>query len=445
MKTFNRLSQITGLAAAVIAAIAATASCQKPDTASLTIDSLPSQILAEGGSTTFALTASGTWAAAIKPADDGSTISWLTIEPSGGNAGQHNVTLTAEANTGAERTAAIEVTCGTTSFTVSATQAAAETAEDPEEPGEVDHTGLVKSLTLNVSSKGDYIYEFSYDEQNRVSELIFGFSEDRSEDYRFSFTYGEGYVTIDSDDIHDVKYDYDVLLDENGRATKLTSTYEGTYTFTYDDSGRLIHLENNTDNATGYNKFDFTWSNGCIIRLDESDNNTGKSHYMLYNYAKEYENIANIDINWLLTCGHGQFFILGIQHIGMIDLLGSRSANYALPFYSRYAPTDYTFSNSEDLQNMNSGKDTTVTTDVTDILEYSECIYEYKYTDGKLTNISATIPKYTVTFEGTGKLEYIDQDSNGYYYSVIFDPATVKEIARTKTGSETFTATISYY
>ena len=97
MNTFSRLSRIAGLTLASALTAASLLSCEEKEPVPVTIDSQPSQIAAEGGSTSFTVTAPGTWTAAVQPASDGTAAAWLTIDPASGEAGEHTVTLTAEA------------------------------------------------------------------------------------------------------------------------------------------------------------------------------------------------------------------------------------------------------------------------------------------------------------------------------------------------------------
>ena len=126
MHTISRFSRIAGLTLASALTAALLLSCEEKEPVPVTIDSQPSQIAAEGGSTSFTVTAPGSWTAAVQPASDGTAAAWLTIDPASGEAGEHTVTLTAEANTAEEeRTATVIVTSGSSSATVSVSQAGA--------------------------------------------------------------------------------------------------------------------------------------------------------------------------------------------------------------------------------------------------------------------------------------------------------------------------------
>ncbi len=440
MNTFSRLSRIAGLTLASALTAASLLSCEEKEPVPVTIDSQPSQIAAEGGSTSFTVTAPGTWTAAVQPASDGTAAAWLTIDPASGEAGEHTVTLTAEANTAEEeRAATVIVTSGSSSATVSVSQAGATAQDEPEEPEEPDtpdHTGLVKTVTLSVSSEGDYIYEFSYDDQNRITEIIRGFSEDRSEDIPIHFTYGENFVSALMDS--EFGSEFDAVFDGQNRVSKLTfKESDDFYSISYDASGYITNIEyNDIDDASNNYTYTFAWSDGNIIKIEETDT-------LFFYYAKEYENNTNIDINWLLTCGHGYFMDQGIEWLGTAGLLGKRSASYALPCYMyNYLPTsEYC---DEPVTDEEIGEERTVEVSVSYILDYTEAEYDCNLTDDRLTDITVNIPVYNITYECTGTITEIETYTGKEIY-IVFDQSKTKIKNRTKTETVTYKASISYY
>lgn len=423
----------------ILAAVAAF-SCQEKEPTPLTIDSEPEVIAAEGGSTTFTFTAPGQWTAVIQPASDGTEVSWLTIDPASGEAGQHTVTLTAEANTDKEtRTAVISVASGSSSATISVSQAGDTSQDEPEEPEEPDipdHTGLVKTVTLTVSSEGDYIYEFSYDDQNRITEIIHGFSDDSSEDIPIHFTYEENFVSALMDS--EFGSEFDAVIDGQNRVSKLTfKESDDFYSISYDASGHITNIEyNDIDDASNNYTYTFAWSDGNIIKIEETDT-------MFFYYAKEYENNTNIDINWILTCGHGYFLDQGIEWLGTAGLLGKRSASYALPLYmNNYLPTREYCDESVTAEEI--GEERTVEVSVNYILDYTEAEYDCNLTDDRLTDITVNIPVYNITYECTGIITEIETYTGTDIY-IVFDQSKTKIKNRTKTETVTYKASISYY
>ena len=398
MNTFSRLTRIAGLTLASAFTAAFLLSCEEKEPVPITIDSQPSQIAAEGGSTSFTVTAPGTWTAAVQPASDGTAAAWLTIDPASGEAGEHTVTLTAEANTAEEeRTATVIVSSGSSSATVSVSQAGATAQDEPEEPEEPDtpdHTGLVKTVTLTVSSEGDYIYEFSYDDQNRITEIIRGFSDDSSEDIPIHFTYGENLVSALMDS--EFGSEFDAVIDGQNRVSKLTfKESDDFYSISYDASGYITNIE--------YNDID----------------------------------------DWLLTCGHGYFMDQGIEWLGTAGLLGKRSASYALPSYMyNYLPTsEYC---DEPVTDEEIGEERTVEVSVSYIRDYTEAEYDCNLTDDRLTDITVNIPVYDITYECTGIITEIETYTGTDIY-IVFDQSKTKIKNRTKTETVTYKASISYY
>lgn len=440
MHTISRFSRIAGLTLASALTAALLLSCEEKEPVPVTIGSQPSQIAAEGGSTSFTVTAPGTWTAAVQPASDGTAAAWLTIDPASGEAGEHTVTLTAEANTAEEeRTATVIVTSGSSSATVSVSQAgttAQDEPEEPEEPDTPDHTGLVKTVTLTVSSEGDYIYEFSYDDQNRITEIIRGFSDDSSEDIPIHFTYGENFVSALMDS--EFGSEFDAVFDGQNRVSKLTlKESDDFYSISYDASGYITNIEyNDIDDASNNCTYTFAWSDGNIIKIEETDT-------LFFYYAKEYENNTNIDINWLLTCGHGYFIDQGIEWLGTAGLLGKRSASYALPYYMHnYLPTSEYCDESVTAEEI--GEERTIDVSVSYIRDYTEAEYNCNLTDDRLTDITANIPVYNITYECTGIITEIETYTGTDIY-IVFDQSKTKIKNKTKTETVTYKASISYY
>lgn len=244
MNTFSRLSRIAGLTLASVLTAALLLSCQEPEPAPLTIDSQPSQIAAEGGSTSFTITATGPWTATVQPVAESTDVTWLTVDPASGEAGEHTITLTAKANTAEEeRTASVSITSGSSSATVTVSQAGDTSQDEPEEPEEPDipdHTGLVKSVEFS-QSEGEYgwsyYFNFGYDDLNRVSsaQVITGEYSDETA-YTGTFTYNEdGSATFERSMYGETEI-MNILFDSDGKATEATSE-SYSFNFSYNDKG----------------------------------------------------------------------------------------------------------------------------------------------------------------------------------------------------------------
>ena len=379
MHTISRFSRIAGLTLASALTAALLLSCEEKEPVPVTIDSQPSQIAAEGGSTSFTVTAPGSWTAAVQPASDGTAAAWLTIDPASGEAGEHTVTLTAEANTAEEeRTATVIVTSGSSSATVSVSQAGATAQDEPEEP---ETTSLVKSVNIHMSEyASSYYYEFEYDDQNRVSKILMANIDDEHGQY------DEGTYNIDisyQDASASLIYHFSdgeqrvitVETDGNGRVVRTeNASYEGTYTMTYDDaSGRIAEVRNEytySDGSTETIDYAFSWSNDNIDRLTQTYLEDGESYgYVFYYTDLPAAPDVSIDLNWLLKLGHAGFMDLSPHWLGVLGMLGERDAFYALPLY------DYSYGYDDDPY------------------DYGSAEYEYTTSDeGRLTGMTAVIP-----------------------------------------------------
>ncbi|HIT46456.1 MAG TPA: DUF4595 domain-containing protein [Candidatus Cryptobacteroides merdipullorum] len=294
---------------------------------SISLDSEPGILAATGGTTDFTFTPPYAWSADIRT-DEG-VDSWISINPTSGDASRQTVTVSAGPNERADsRIAFIDISSGDQFLSVQITQL----GTDDETPGgdieappvEIPATYIRHIRILDPSEGNEDNFSFEYDGEGRVT-TIRGDSrlDDEYSMYYYTISYGKRSVSITGDDGINVE----ATLDSEGRATEVeySETYDGReyasdITLTYDSEGRLVK-ETSTD---GYSESvtDYIWTDGNIARV----------HYEYYDtdyLYSSYPNTGNIDINWLMTGGYGS----GIAPLGIIGMLGTRCTDYAYPDY----------------------------------------------------------------------------------------------------------------
>lgn len=435
----------------ILAAVAAF-SCQEKEPTPLTIDSEPEVIAAEGGSTTFTFTAPGQWTAGIQPASDGSEASWLTIDPASGEAGEHTVTLTAEANSAEEeRTATVIVTSGSSSATVSVSQAGATAQDEPEEPDTPDHTGLVKSVEVSFNENG-YHYNFEYDGQNRVSQLQVRTKEggEYVEEYTNNFTYNEDGTAILERDLYEEEglEILNIVFDTEGKATEMFSAETSTYPYktsddiSYNDQGQLITIKDNIYQSSEMSAI-FEWSNGDNVKLIRSEDDVTNISFSAYDNNLK----TNIDINWLSSIKSIVYIHQPHQILGAVGMLGKRDAHYAIPYdggiYSYNSPDEITLPEQIYYDgNPEPGDDGYVI--YTHTVEYylpDECITTFDIdSDGLLHSIKYEMPLHEMAI--TCKCRIETEEGLGQ----VLIPEDVLERKDTVTGNSAISSvTVTYY
>ena len=460
MHTISRFSRIAGLTLASVLTAALLLCCEEKEPVPVSIDSQPSQIAAEGGSTSFTVTAPGSWTAAVQPASDGTAAAWLTIDPASGEAGEHTVTLTAEANTAEEeRTATVIVTSGSSSATVSVSQAGATAQDEPEEPEEPDtpdHTGLVKSVEYSYSKgeySGGYLFNFEYDDLNRVSIVqVWGMEGgEYYDDYSNKFTYNEDGTAILERDLYEEEglEILNIVFDSEGKATEMfsaeTSTYpdKTSYDMSYNDQGQLIAIKDNIYQPSEMSAT-FEWSNGDNVKLIRSEDDVTNISFSAYDNNLK----TNIDINWLSSIKSIVYIHQPHQILGAVGMLGKRDAHYALPYdwgiYSYNSPDEITLPEQIYYNgDPEPGDDGYVI--YTHTVEYylpDECITTFDIdSDGLLHSIKYEMPLHEMAITCKCRIE---KDNYGYPPYLI--PVEELERKDTKTGiSSITTVNVTYY
>ncbi len=119
----------------------------------------------------------------------GTPASWVTISPSSGGAGNHNITITLDKNfSGANRLAAIVIDCDGETVTITVAQnGKTEEGEVPVDPK--NQMKYVSSISITEESETETI-DFEYDAQNRVTKMTY------SEEGAWTFSYNDAARTV---------------------------------------------------------------------------------------------------------------------------------------------------------------------------------------------------------------------------------------------------------
>lgn len=199
-KTVTPMKKTTILA---ILAILTAACVPEPDNGKTTPPSKDEVLLssssvitldAAGGTGTITFTASGQWS--VAPSNDRPT--WLEIDPATGSAGKVSVKVTAHPNdTPDERSAALRITCGSASTSVSVTQkqkdALTQTPSKTQFGAEGGTFTIVvrANIAYSLDIDSDWIHGMS---TKALTESSSSFTVDRNEDTRKR----EGHITVKS-------------------------------------------------------------------------------------------------------------------------------------------------------------------------------------------------------------------------------------------------------
>lgn len=325
-------------------------------------------------------TATAPWTATVSElvtkAAGGSSVDWLTLDNYEGGAGDVSLTMTLSPNlTGTDRKAEIRIACGGTTITITVEQKGTkqdDTEPDPENPENPDKPtpagyALVERIDARFwigceeeagpnEYRDDFVYEFRYDDRNRIAEYEVSDHDYDDEtgvlelDYkcttRFDYTIqGEirltehtAYGPNSGDDPHTDTYR--ILLDEQGRAEKITANNESygntiTYNYSYNDEGRWCRISwyDRSESSTEIYEA-LTYQNGVLSKVNY--------HY----YADDKKEVVfpadafgdvpndrlNIDPNWLI-------FMEPLEPQEMLPML--RLTGKGCDRQTNWAPYDY--------------------------------------------------------------------------------------------------------
>ena len=419
-----------GIAAAVTMAVAV--SCDPPvDNIVLTQEEY---YLLDAGSTTVEIEFSSDFPWEASVAYFGYESDWIYLENRTGDTGTSNIILAyvSENYSGYDRKAAVNIT-DADGFTVTVTieQTSEWGGGDIDTPGDEEMPENVVE-SVRVARDGEsMVYHFGYDRSWQLSDIEISF-DDGTEAERYTF-YRDSYPI-------QVRYDYDGSsifiydMDGDGIAESLeVESYPGyvecAVDLVYDSYGHL-----NEVNAGYDERYTFLWDGDRLVETTSAYDN------VKYVYS-DFENNANLDLNWLFSDSYGSSFTI---FPGLIDMLGARSSHYVIP-------------DTEDplydtgVEHSPIPEDGTYTYMVTsEFAAHDEIEAEFDY-DFRLNAVRTIIPIYTARYEYTVRRTIVNYDNyeiiDGVkmYYEYSEEVISVEEIDREKTSHEQADYEIIYY
>ena len=265
-------------------------------------------------------------------------VDWITLSQYEGGAGDFTIKLTIRKNdTGASRSAVIEIVCGATSIRILVEQKhTTESGEElqPEEPQSAPKIVRIKSKSSEEN------YEFKYDSKGRIIEYHFiDVDQEGTETINARYTYttkADGGLQIDAtykrvygDEAKTGREQ--IVTDQSGKAIRSLWEGDGESSYRYNAANQLIHT------LEAGNNTDLTWENKNMIRQNTVYDNSGNSEYTEITYGSLLNN-ANLDLAHLLfrneACEGLAFWHGCLGTLQVMDCFGERVAN--MPHSMKY-------------------------------------------------------------------------------------------------------------
>lgn len=305
---------------------------------------------------------------------------------------------------------------------------------------------LIKTLRIkDLSDEETITTAFEYDAGGRVvkavtTEVYGGETEEET----LHITYDGSNIRIESPADHRIS----AVVDAQGRASDVVYEELDEYSemgksdllLDFDGGGRLVK---ETCMSNGYEDYavDYVWKDNDLVRTTYGGYSDTDFRY------SQYENRGNIDINWIITGGYSES---NVPELGMLGLLGRRSAHYALPDYWDEAHTPIPGQDIDGpVAEQLIGTETSFRHTTTESDE-SGTTAEYAFdADGDLTGISTSTPRYEVTYETvyTYVLHgdyYEERDGVKYYYDVHLEYKESREVSRQPAAPDGLEVTVGY-
>lgn len=301
---------------------------------------------------------------------------------------------------------------------------------EPDEPS-VGRDGFVRSVRVNYNDEEEMMYSFGYNETGRLSDIEISFDgEGVSESYSI---YWDSYPI-------QVRYGYDGSsifiydIESDGIAERIEAESEPGYVDYRAEieyaGGRLHAIKAEYGDSSG-----FLWENGSMVESTYG--------YYTSDYAySEYENNANIDLNWILSDGYNTDFAV---FAGLVDMLGHRSATYVIP--DLWGALE---DGNRQLEPIPSDGEYTFT-GIGTYFATEETETEFDF-DGRLNEIRVSAPVYTIEKEYTVYRTITDydkydvlEDGTKVYYEYDEEIISERVVSRNLDRWESKTFTVSYY
>ena len=277
---------------------------------------------AEGG---ISFTTTGAWRATVTPVtkaeDTAGTENWVQVVPDHGDAaGDYTIQVVLGVNaTGEDRSATITITCGTTTITITVTQKG--TTEDGKVPEEGTDPVVPVKTYPHLVSKIERVYtpsrleggsetvfdtyEFTYDEQNRISGYTFNsywYSDEGREDEDTETLTGTlDYSTPGEVRVTETGYsagNYTLKLNGAGAVESV-----GNYAFEYNDEGRVSKLSWRNGRAWRA----YAYAGGVLESVTYHAGDTVDT-FSLYDFTDYANDQLSVDVNALVTMGTYDYY-----------------------------------------------------------------------------------------------------------------------------------------
>ena len=413
----------------------------------------------ESGDATIKFTADAAWTASVSEvaaSKSGESISWLSLSPYGGEAGENTITVSLLKNyTGASRKAEIKIVCGDSEIIITV-----------EQKGETSTGTVAKKIkeivyketdnssvdTGNTPYEEEYSLKFSYFEDGNVARITKDetdyYGEKSTITYKFNYDIvGEIQVEEKESDYYET-YNYVVKLDDRGNATELRENGEIMATFGYTNDvrlGKVVTYEYGDEDEQHI----FSYENGLMSKYTYDDGYEDADEYTFDGsyYTNKYPNNGMIDIMSYIGGGFDFDFLF---YIGRL----AKTSDYCLekiPGYGNDMAENVVDMDDSRLKNPNTLIETV--TGMSAKFSDEPVPVEYTYDgDNNITSIKISVPydvnSYSYEIWTTGEYrekEKWDEEKQEYvtvrYY---YTETRNRKSEFVKSGTDYYTYTINY-